>query len=223
MVGSRITDAALRPARASWAFALRTERDTRRRVIDGGGRVTLVCVDTALGSPYAHQAVTRIVDSALAEHVVARALDRLDEEHAAQQVADRLLAGGVVERLAERVLEGPELERIVEQALASPGAARMIARVVESDVVETATMGLVEDIVGRLRESRALWTLIDDIAQSPAVLDAIAQQSAGLADQVGDELRERSRNADERLERAAWRLFHRRPAGEGAPSTTGTA
>jgi hypothetical protein len=93
----------------------------------------------------------------------------------------------------------------------------MTAQVVESRVVEEATTHVVEDVVVRLRQSPALWALIDEVAQSPAVLDAIAQQSAGLADQVGVELRERSRSADDRLERAAWRVFHRRPAGEGAP------
>ena len=89
----------------------------------------------------------------------------------------------------------------------------MLTRVVESAVVEDAMTRTVEDIIDRLRQSPALWALVDEVAQSPAVLDAIAQQSAGLADQVGDELRERSRHADDRLEHAAWRLFHRRPAG----------
>jgi len=282
-IAGTVADTALRPARGAWKYAGRAERSARHRLVDRGGRVTLVCVDAALASPYANEVVHRIVDSDLAERameralsgqlvdVVAadlvrfrvvervvdnvfvraaldRALDRLDDAEVPRQLADRVLASGVVERLVERVLDGPELERIVERALESPGAERlvsgalatpgaerllavalespgaerMIGRVVESRVVEEASLRIAEDVVSRLRASPALWTLIDEIAQSPAVLDAIAQQSAGFADQVGDELRERTRHADDRLERAAWRLFRRHPAG-GAPPTPGVA
>ena len=61
----------------------------------------------------------------------------------------------------------------------------------------------------RLGESEALWGLIDEIAQSPAVLAAVSQQGRRFADQVGDEMRTRSRRADDWLERAARRLAHR--------------
>lgn len=195
---------ALWPARSTWSFARQIEREARHRV-----------------------------EPAVVE----------------QGVTWALAVGGIVERVMERVLEGPELERIVELALESPGAERlmagaletpgaerlltialespgaerMVARVVESRVVEAATGQIVEDTIGRLRESPALWALIDEIAQSPAVLDAIAQQSAGFADQVSDELRERTRHADERLERAAWRLFRRRAIEGGEPTPTGAA
>jgi hypothetical protein len=56
-----------------------------------------------------------------------------------------------------------------------------------------------------------MWTLLEEIMHSPAVAEAITQQSLGFADQVGDEVRERSRTVDDKLERAAWRLLRRRP------------
>ena len=68
---------------------------------------------------------------------------------------------------------------------------------------------LIDRLMQRLGESEALWGLIDEIAQSPAVLAAVSQQGLGFADQVGDEMRTRSRRADDWLERAARRLAHR--------------
>jgi hypothetical protein len=53
--------------------------------------------------------------------------------------------------------------------------------------------------------------MIDEIAGSPAVTAAISQQGLGFADQVTDEVRTRSRKADDWLERAARRLAHRPP------------
>jgi hypothetical protein len=100
--------------------------------------------------------------------------------------------------------------------LDSPGAERLIARVVQSRVVEETVARVMEDVAVRLPHSQAMWTLVDEIAQSPAVTDAITQQGAGFADQVAEDLRERSRKADARLERAAWRLLRRRPPGSRA-------
>ena len=66
-----------------------------------------------------------------------------------------------------------------------------------------------------------MWSLIDEIAGSPAVTEAIAQQSVGFADHVAGTVRDRSRTADAKLERAAWSLLRRRsrdPAVEGGPA-----
>jgi hypothetical protein len=200
---------ALWPARETWRVARRVERGA----VGVGAQVALRGLDAVLRSPYADDAVRRVAESHLTEHGVEWAL----AAGVPQRIAEGLLANGLVERVAVRVLEGPELDRIVAHALETPDAERLIARVMTSAVVEDASARLVEDIINRLRESPALWRLIDEVAQSPAVLDAIAQQSAGLADQVSDELRERTRTADDRLERAAWRLFRRHP--DTAPTT----
>jgi hypothetical protein len=143
-----------------------------------------------------------------------RAVDRAMSGPLVDIIARDLVRYEVFERLAAQL--APELERIVEQALETPGVERMLTQIVESRAVREAVARVADDTVERLRTSDAMWTLIDDIAQSPVVMEAIAHQGYGFADQVGDEIRERSRHADARLERVAWRLLRRRPAPSGA-------
>lgn len=126
-------------------------------------------------------------------------------------------AGLSLERRAvNRVLESDELERVVvvainsahiqaalKQALDSDGAAQLIDSLFDS--------GLLDHFFERLLASESLWNLIDEIAGSPAVTAAISQQGLGFADQVGDQVRDRSRKADDWMERAARRLIGRQP------------
>jgi hypothetical protein len=144
-------------------------------------------------------------------------------ERAALAFLDRALADGLADRVAERIVDGPEIERVVDMALASPAVERMLTRVVASHIVREAVDRVADDVMARLRDSEAMWALIDEIARSPAVTEAIAHQGAGFADQVSDDVRERSRNADVRLERAAWRLLRRRPAVPAPEPTTSGA
>jgi hypothetical protein len=138
-----------------------------------------------------------------------------------QQAVGSALANGDVDRLAARIVDGPELDRIVARALESPGVERIVARIIESPVVQEAIARVVDDVVVRLRDSDALWSLVEEIVQSPVVTDAIAHQGVGFADEVNDQIRERSRNVDAKLERAAWRLLRRRPQpGGAAPAAT---
>jgi hypothetical protein len=112
-----------------------------------------------------------------------------------------VLAGDAVDRAAARVLEGPELERVVEAALDSPATERAIAQVIDSR--------LLDQTVAQVLESEDLWVLVEEIARSPAVTEAITRQSLGFADQVAGEVRWRSRSADDWLERAARRALRR--------------
>ena len=68
---------------------------------------------------------------------------------------------------------------------------------------------IVDELVNRLIASEELWVLVDSIAKSPAVTEAIGRQSIGFAEQVAGEVRTRSRNADARLERVARRALRR--------------
>ena len=45
---------------------------------------------------------------------------------------------------------------------------------------------LLDEAVSRLLESEDLWLMVDVIAQSPAVTEAISRQSIGFADQLAD-------------------------------------
>jgi len=112
---------------------------------------------------------------------------------------DRLLDSGELERL----LDSPRLQAAIQQVMESDGAKRVIDSFVDS--------GLLERFIHRLLSSDALWNLVDQIAASPAVTAAISQQGLGFADEVGDQVRTRSRKADVWLERSARRLVRRHP------------
>ena len=127
-----------------------------------------------------------------------------------RRAIDRLLDSGELEHL----LASPRLQAVVKQVIESDGAKMLVDAFFDS--------GLFDRLVDRLLDSDALWRLVDEIAGSPAVTAAISQQGLGFADQVGTEVRGRSRKADDWLERAAHRLIHRRSAERAAGPQAGT-
>jgi hypothetical protein len=200
-------------------------------------RVAFAALDDLLVS----NTIERVTERVIASGVLSRVLDQAEVAGVPARVAQRLLADGVAEVIVARVLEGPELERIVklslesaglqdaitaalegpgmeqlvERALESPGAERLVTRIVDSTLAEETIVRIVDETVARLPEREALWALVDEVASSPSVAEAISQQGLGFADQVADEVRERTRHADARLERMAKRLRWRRPRGKG--------
>lgn len=134
---------------------------------------------------------------------------------------------GLERRAVDRVLESTELERVVveainstrvqaalKQALASDGGTQLIDSLFDS--------GLIDRFLDRLLASDSLWRMIDEIAGSPAVTAAISQQGLGFADEIGDQVRSRSRKADDWVERAARRLIGRHPRMLPAEPDAGT-
>lgn len=124
-------------------------------------------------------------------------------------------------RAVGRVVESPELERLAGSAFDSRRFQEVFARALESEgarqLVDTFfESSLFEHLITRLLESRELWGLVDEIADSPAVAAAITGQSLGFADQVGAEVRQRSRRTDAWLEQAARRLSRRHPTNHAA-------
>ena len=69
---------------------------------------------------------------------------------------------------------------------------------------------LLDTAVERLLESDDLWLLVDEIARSPAVTEAIGRQSISFADQVAGQVRVRTRRVDSELERIARRALGRK-------------
>jgi hypothetical protein len=172
-------------------------------------RAAVATLDGLLDSRLAGDVVERLAASPLAARAVRGALQGpLVEAVAADlvryRVADRLLSEGLVEDTAARVLEGEELEHVVQAALESPTVERLIATAIESRLLDQAVV--------RLLESDDLWLIVDEVASSPAVTTAIAQQSVSFADQVAGGVRSRSRSADAWLEQRTRRAFRRRPA-----------
>jgi hypothetical protein len=84
---------------------------------------------------------------------------------------------------------------------------RAIDRVTADAVSSQRTSRAIE----RLLESEDLWRIVDRIASSPEVLNAIASASAGLTGVVADEARKRTVTADEFAERVARKVLRRTP------------
>jgi len=163
----------------------RAERDARAAAGDATRWMTLTVLDAILASPIADEAV------------------------------DRVIASHWAERTVVQVVDGEQAHRALEVALESPALERALAQVLESRVAEEAIARIVERTLERLPQSPALWALIDEIAQSPAVREAISTQSAGMAAEVAEDVRERSRRADDQLEGAARRILRWRRSGGG--------
>jgi len=120
-----------------------------------------------------------------------------------RRAVDRVLESNELERVVVVAINSAHIQAALKQALESEGAAQLIDSLFDS--------GLIDRFLERLLASETLWEMIDEIAGSPAVTAAISQQGLGFADQVGDQVRERSRKADDWMERAARRLVGRGP------------
>lgn len=128
----------------------------------------------------------------------------------------RLLDSSELERVTSAAFDSPRVQALFAKALDSEGAKQLVATFFDSS--------LFDEVIVRLLESRQLWMLIEEIADSPAVTAAITRQSVGFADQVGEEVRHRSRRTDDWLERAARRLSRGHATGPrptGAEQTSG--
>ena len=128
---------------------------------------------------------------------------------------EAVIGSDAVEESINRLLSSPAIERLIQTALSGPLVDALSRELVRQRVVERITTtlieaGVFEPIVDAFLERPELWVLVEEIAQSPSVSDAIRQQSFGFVDQVGDEVRGRSRSADDILARAARRLVGRR-------------
>jgi hypothetical protein len=138
----------------------------------------------------------RRAQQALSEPAERALLASLD---AALSAADAALNSSVAADALARVLASPliddVLDRLAARALESPDVERLVGRVIESPIVDV--------VVDRLLQSDALWLLVDEIAQSPSVTEAISHQGVGFANQMAGVARDRSRTADDRLERLA--------------------
>jgi hypothetical protein len=133
------------------------------------------------------------------------------------------LSSPETERLVIQTVDRAEVDRLVERMLDGPFLDAAVARVIDSRLLEAAvtrvfTGPLFDVIVARLLESDGLWVLIDEVSRSPAVTAAISQQGVSFANQVAGVARDRSRTADDRLERLAARLTRRVPRSASGPS-----
>jgi hypothetical protein len=159
----------------------------------------MVEVAASVGVEVERRAVDRLLDSSELERVINAAVDSVR----IQASLERALQSDTAKRLVDGLFDSGLLDQVVARLFDTGLIDRVIDKVFDS--------GLMDRILDRLLASDGLWHLIDEVAASPAVTAAISQQGLGFADQVGDEVRARSRKADDWMERAARRLVHRPP------------
>jgi uncharacterized RDD family membrane protein YckC len=137
---------------------------------------------------------------------------------------------GPLEAAAEEVLSTPEMRRILDSALAGPLPEELVHsllrhRVVERVVEQMAETGELErlldaalesprssEIVDRILASDAMQHALQRVLSGPELRNAMASQSAGLAEQVVASLRRAATDLDRRL----WHAAHRRPVSAPA-------
>ena len=102
------------------------------------------------------------------------------------------------------------MAELADRVLESEGVERLVGQVLESRLVDAS--------VARVLASEELWLVVQRVAESPAVTQAISQQGVGFVDQVAEEIGERSRHVDDRLERGVRRFMRRRAATDPAVS-----
>jgi hypothetical protein len=218
--GPRAAAATVRPvagvATGAVRKGLKVERRSRTVLTDAARRTALAGLDSVLASPHAEEVLQRLLAGPVTERAVGVALqgpliDAVARDIARYDVLDRVVVQMLDARALEDVLVGDAVERVLDGAELE----QLVAAFFES--------GLLDIVINRLLESDALWRLVEEVADSPAVTAAITQQSFGFADQIGDVIRRRSRNADAWLERRARRAARRHPAApspddRGAPA-----
>lgn len=159
----------------------------------------MIEVAAAVGVGVERRAVDRLLDSSELERTLNQAVDSVR----IQASLERAFQSDSITRLIDGLFDSALLDQIVGRMFDTGLIDRIIERLFDS--------GAFDRLLERLLADEGLWHLIDEIAASPAVTAAISQQGLGFADQVGDEVRTRSRRADDWMERAARRLAHRPP------------
>jgi hypothetical protein len=155
----------------------------------------LVALPVAIMRPLVHAA----------ERTTLAAVDAVLASRVAEQAVDRIVSSELTQRAVSTALRGPLVASVGRDLIAladRPDTERLVGELIDSR--------LLDQIVERLLQSEELWLMVDEIARSPSVTDAISHQSIGFADQVAGVVRDHSRSADDRLERVARRLVRRR-------------
>ena len=115
------------------------------------------------------------------------------------RVIDQALAGSLPEQIARSVVRHRALERVVTE-LASSGE---LERLLNAAVASPRTLVLTD----RVLETEAMQHGLRHVASSPELREAVAKQTAGLADTVIGGARDSAQRLDDRVERA---IRHRR-------------
>jgi uncharacterized RDD family membrane protein YckC len=124
------------------------------------------------------------VDEVLSAPEIARLIDNALAAPLPDEVVRSIVRHRVIERVVAELASSGELDRLLNAALASPRAVELTDRVLASDATQHA-----------LRQ----------LAASPAVRDAITQQTTGFAEELLESVRVSAVKLDDRVEDAVRR------------------
>src|SRR4051794_4663221 len=121
----------------------------------------------------------------------------LDEalETAAEEAIVRAVESQAFAHTLDRVLQGPAIEEAMGRALDSPTVERALVNALDSRAIE--------GFWDKLLASDELQRIVEQVAQSPEVRDALRAQSVGFIGDIGRALQRAGRRLDAAFERAA--------------------
>ena len=154
-----------------------------------------------LTSPQADAALRRLLTGPVVDRIVVA----LVETRVVERATAELIAAEVPARILEQVLEGQVVDEVVTRLLADES----LERTVETLLTRWFEGPLYDEVVNRVLASAELWRLVDEIAHSPEVLEAITAGSASMAGEMADQVRRRTIVADDVAERVARRVLRR--------------
>ena len=142
------------------------------------------------------------MDEVLSAPEMARVVDRALAGSLPEEIARSIVRHRVLERIAAELAASGELERLATEALGSPQTLELTDRVLASDEMQRA---------------------VRHIASSPELRAAMAQQTAGLADEVVGGVRASAVRLDDRAERVVRRKSRAEPTVYGGIATRAVA
>jgi hypothetical protein len=119
-----------------------------------------------------------------------------------ERTLDRMLAGKLTDALGRSLAEHRVVERVAVQVIATTDVDRVIGAALDHPMTERA--------LERILTSREMDRLVQYIATSPAVLDAVSTHTQTLAEEMVTSVRTRSQAVDDVAERTV-RGWLRRP------------
>ena len=161
-----------------------------------------------LMSPQADAALRRLLDGPAVDRIVVA----LVEARVIERATAELIAADVPAHLVAQVLEAGLLDEVVTRALADDSVERTVDRL----LTRWFEGPLYDDVINRVLASEELWHLVNEIAHSPEVMEAIAAGSASLAGEVADQVRRRTIVVDDVAERITRKLLRRSQRKEQA-------
>ncbi|HET6549240.1 MAG TPA: hypothetical protein VFG79_12315 [Solirubrobacter sp.] len=145
-------------------------------------------VGELLAAPEVERAVDRMLAGPLPDAIVRSLL----EHHVVEHLADELAASVDVDAAVTTVLEHETTQRLVAAVIASPGMDRVLVQATD-----------------RALRGPELQRVIEHVAASAEVREALTQQSTTLAQEMAVGLRSKAESLDDVAERAAHGWFRR--------------